>query len=90
MTPEEIRSKVDDLIKRTDTVTKKKAGFGGQLQAKKEELAALILEIRAAGIDPKNLAAERDKAQQSLEQMAADYEKELAAVELALATYEKK
>jgi uncharacterized protein YoxC len=90
MTADEIKKKIEDLQKRTDVVVKKKATFGGQLQAKKEELATLIKEIKAAGYDPKNLVSERDKAQKELETMIATYETELTQVEDALSGYEKK
>lgn len=90
MTPDEIKKKIDDLQRRTEAVATKKAAFGGQLQAKKEELASLIKEIRAAGYDPKNLVTERDKAQAELEQLISVFEKDLEKTESALASYEKK
>jgi len=90
MTPDEIKRKIDDLLKRHDTVTKKKAGLGGQLQAKKEELAQILQEAKAAGYDPKNLASERDKAQKDLESMITDFETKLVEVEGAVAAFDKK
>jgi chromosome segregation ATPase len=90
MTPDEIKKKIDDLQKRTDAVATKKAQFGGQLQAKKEELAALIKEIKAAGYDPKTLVGERDKAKAELEQMLGEYESDLTKTESAFSAYEKK
>lgn len=90
MTPDEIKKKIDDLQRRTDAVATKKANFGGQLQAKKQELADLIKEIKAAGYDPKSLVSERDKAQTELEQMISVYETDLVQVETSLASYEKK
>jgi len=89
-TPEELKRKIDDLSKRTDVVNKRKAELLGLLQAKKDELANLIREIKAAGLDPKNLSAERDKAKSELEGMISAYEKDLAATEQAFATYDKK
>ena len=89
-TPDELRNKIEDLSKRTDTVNRRKSELQGLLQAKKEELAKLLLEIKAAGVDPKNLTAERDKAKTDLESMIASYEKDLAATEAALAAYDKK
>ena len=35
MTPEDLKRKVDDLIRRTDAFNKKKASVGGQIEAKK-------------------------------------------------------
>ena len=90
MAPEELKQKVEDLIRRTDAFNKKKAGVGGQLEAKKEELAVLIKEIRAAGHDPKNLASERDKAEKDLQEMVVAYEKDLKAAEEAIAAFDKK
>lgn len=90
MTPEEIRKKIEELQTRHTAVTGKKQSLGGQLQAKKEELANLITEIRAAGYDPKQLVAERDKAQKTLEAMIQDFDKSLTEVEKALSVYEKK
>lgn len=90
MTPDDIRRKIEDLQTRHAAVTAKKNSLGGQLQAKKEELAALITEIRAAGYDPKKLVAEKDKAQQELETMIINFEKDLTEVERALSAYDKK
>jgi hypothetical protein len=89
-TPDDLKKKIEDLAKRTDVVNKRKSELVGLLQAKKDELAKLILEIKAAGLDPKNLSAEREKAKTDLETMISSYEKDLAATELALATYDKK
>ena len=89
-TPDELRKKIEDLAKRTDTVNRRKSELQGLLQAKKEELVKLLNEVKAAGVDPKNLTAERDKAKTDLESMIASYEKDLAATEQALAAYDKK
>ena len=90
MTPEELRKKIDDLTKRTEVVNTKKSNLNGKLQVKKEELAQLIVEIKAAGYDPKTLREERDKVQAQLTDMIASYETDLAAVESALAGYDTK
>jgi chromosome segregation ATPase len=90
MTPDEIKRKIEELQKRTDVVSNKKAAFGGQLKAKKDELAALIVEIKAAGLDPKSLISERDKAKAELETMIASYEAELSKSEVALSAYDNK
>lgn len=90
MTPDELRRKIDDLAKRTDTVNSKKSTLSGKLQAKKEELAQLVVEIKAAGYDPKTLREERDKVQAQLTEMITAYESDLVAVETALAGYDAK
>ena len=90
MTPEELRKKIDDLTKRTEVVNTKKSSLSGKLQAKKEELAQLILEIKEAGFDPKTLREERDKVQVQLTEMITAYETDLVAVETALSSYDVK
>lgn len=90
MSPEELRKKIDDLAKRTEVVHNKKSNLSGKLQAKKEELAQLIVEIKAAGYDPKTLREERDKVQAQLTEMISTYESDLVAVETALASYDTK
>lgn len=90
MAPDEIKRTIDDLSRRTEVVTKKKSQLEGQVQQVKEDLAALIMEIQAAGYDPKSLSAERDKAEAELLAEIEAYETKLAVVEKALAEYEKK
>jgi len=90
MAPDEIKRTIDDLSRRTEVVTKKKSQLEGQVQQVKEDLAALIMEIQAAGYDPKTLSAERDKAEAELLAEIEAYETKLAVVEKALAEYEKK
>ena len=90
MSPEDLKMKVDDMIRRTETFNKRKAGIDGQLEAKKEELAEIIKEITAAGHDPKNLVAARDQAEQDLKTMLAAYEQDLTAAEQALAVFDRK
>jgi len=90
MAPEDIRKKIDDLQTRHAALVSKKNSLGWQLQAKKDELAGLITEIRTAGYDPKKLVAEKEKAQQELETMLIDFEKHLTEVEKALSAYDKK
>jgi predicted nuclease with TOPRIM domain len=90
MTPEELRDKIGDLQKRHQAVLEKRASLGGQLEAKKQELQAIVQEIKAAGYDPKNLATEYEKAHQDVEAMALDLESKLTEVETALAAFDKK
>lgn len=90
MSPEKLREKVEELSERHTEAVRKRESLKGQLKAKKEELEALIKEIRAAGYDPKKLVEERDKKQSDLEQQIAVFEKDLTAVEQALAEYNKK
>ena len=90
MTLEQTRLKIEELQNRHSAVIAKKNSLGGQLQAKKEELAALIKEIRDAGYDPKKLVSERDKVQGELEEMIQEFDRNLTEVEKALSVYDKK
>jgi len=87
---DDIKKKIDELQRRHNAVIQKKAGLAGQLQAKKEELATIVQEIRAAGFDPKNIAKERDKARKELEEMVVKLDKELTEVEQALSMFQQK
>lgn len=89
MTPDEIKKRVDQAVQRTDAVNQAKANLAGQLQAKKDELATLVKEIRDAGYEPKNLAMARDKAQADLEAMIVEFEAKLTAAESAIAAVKK-
>jgi septal ring factor EnvC (AmiA/AmiB activator) len=86
---DEIKRKIDELQKRYNAVVQRKAGLSGQLQAKKEELARIVQEIRAAGYDPKKIAQERDNAKQDLENLIVKLEGELTEVEKALSTFQQ-
>lgn len=86
---DEIKRKIEELQKRYNAVVQKKAGLAGQLQAKKEELARIVQEIRAAGYDPKKIAQERDKAKKELEDLIVKLEGELTEVEKALSTFQQ-
>ena len=90
MSDDDIRNKIDALQKRWGVVSKKKAGLEGQLQAKREELAQIVKEIREAGFDPKNIAQDRDQAKAELEEMITKLDTELTEVETTLSTFEKK
>lgn len=87
---EQIKQRVDELTRRFNTASKRKAEYRGQLEAKKEELVALKREIEAAGFDPKNLKKERDRLETELVTLMDGFEKELAEVETALASFDKK
>lgn len=90
MDVEQIQQKIDELTRRHNAVIQKKAALTGLLQAKRDEFTALVEEIRAAGYDPKTLADARTKAQKDVESALQEFEKNLSAVEAALAAYEKK
>ena len=87
---DEVETKVKDLMTRHASVLQRKAALSGQLQAKKEELVALVAEIKAAGYDPKNLSEECKKAKADLEVAVASFETDLIGVEKALAVFDKR
>lgn len=87
---DDIKKKIEDLQRRHKVVEQKKASLTGQLQAKKEELAAVVKEIRDAGYDPKNIAQERDRAKAELEAMVDRLDRELTEVEKVLANFQNK
>ena len=52
---EALQTRLEDLTRRHKTASSKKTKLQGQLEAKRQELAALAEEIRKAGYDPKKL-----------------------------------
>ena len=89
MPDDDIKKKIEALQRRWTAASQEKAGLEGQLRAKKEELAAVVKEIREAGYDPKNIARERDQAREELEKIIAQVETELTEIETALAAFQK-
>jgi chromosome segregation ATPase len=87
-TIEQIKERVDALSQRYKKVSEKKANLSGLLQAKKEELKALVEEIQAAGLDPKKLKEHRDSLQSEVEKQLGDLETKVSAVEEALNAYD--
>lgn len=88
-TLEQIKERVDALSARYRKASEKKANLSGLLQAKKEELNALVEEIKAAGLDPKRLKEHRDELKQELEIQLDTLEAQLTTVEEALRNYDK-
>lgn len=88
-TLEQIKERVDTLNQRFKKASEKKATLSGLLQAKKEELKALVDEIQAAGFDPKNLKTRRDELQKEVENLIEDLDTKVTAVEEALNSYDK-
>lgn len=88
-TIDDIKERVEELSRRHQDVSERKAKLQGILAEKKRELLALKDEIEAAGYDPKTLKEEQAKLQSELEQLMETFDKELTQVEEALADYEK-
>lgn len=90
LAPDELERKIADLISRNQRVLKRKTELGGELKSKKEELANLVAEIKAAGYNPKTLVEDRDKTQQELEDLMISFEKGLVEAETTIEDYDKK
>jgi len=88
--PEELNEKIQDLQTRHGHLIKRKAELGGELRSKRDELAALVKEIQAAGYNPKTLVEDRNKVQQELESLIEEFEKGLVEAETNLSAYDKK
>lgn len=86
---DQLKRKVDDLLRRHTVVTKKKSELRGRLEAKKTELVELGEEIKAAGFDPRKLKEQRDEAHQELEDLVESFERDIVEVEEAIASFEK-
>lgn len=81
---EDINKKIEEIQKRWQRASEKRAGVAGQLSAKKEELSALIQQIKDAGYDPKDLPAARDALRLQLDQAIQSASENLDQVEAAL------
>jgi uncharacterized protein YoxC len=86
---EQLEEKIQVLSTRHKAVLRRKLELGGELKAKKEELAALVDEIKKAGYNPKTLIEDRDKAQEELELLLKDFEANLVGAEKTLEDFEK-
>ena len=84
---DEIQRRIEELQRRHAEVLQRRAGAAGQLQARREELAALVREIRDAGYDPTQIAQIRDQAREDLLTEIAQFERKLTEVEEALAAF---
>ena len=87
---EQIKTKLDELVKRHKAASSKKSALSGHQTGKKEELLALKKEIEYSGHDPRHLKETRDTLQEELTSMMDEFERDLAKVETALAAFEKK
>lgn len=81
---DDIQKRIEGLQRRHAEVQQRKASAAGQLQARKDELAGIVQEIRDAGYDPKQVTQIRDQVQAELLREIEKYEAALAEVESAL------
>lgn len=87
---EEIRTKVEGLLKRHKIASDKRNTYMGLLAAKREELANLKKEIEAAGLDPKRLKEKKAETQAELLRLMSTLDERLTSVEEAFASFEER
>jgi uncharacterized protein YoxC len=88
LNPEELDEKIKDLGARHRKVLTRKSELAGQLQAKKKELAELVLEIKEAGFNPKTLVEDRERLEEELTNLLVEFETQLSASEEALRQFD--
>lgn len=87
---ETLQRKVQDLVARGNKIKQQKAEIQGTLKAKKQELSSLIVEIEAAGYNPKTILEDYEKTKKDLENLVAQYSSEIEQAESSLAEYQRK
>lgn len=88
-TVEQINERVEELTRRHGVAKERRSKLAGKLDEKKAELVRLKKEIEAAGYDPKNLKAEKERLEAELQQLMDEFDRDLTQVEESLAEYEK-
>jgi len=86
---EQIRERVEELSRRHQKASERKSKMAGKLEEKKAELVQLKKEIEAAGLNPKDLKAEKARLEEEIENLIETFDKELSQVECALEEYER-
>ena len=81
---DEIKKRIEALQRRHTQAQQRKAGAAGQLQARKDELASIVQEIRDAGYDPKQITQLREQAEAELLTEIEKYEAALTEIETVL------
>lgn len=87
---EALKRKVEDLVAREKKVRQKKAEVKGTLEAKKQELQNLVIEIQEAGYNPKTIREDYEKAFKELDAMVADYSEKMTKAEEAIDEFYRK
>lgn len=90
MTLSETQQKIQELESRFAAVTKRRAEYTGELRAKQQELNTLVRDIAAAGYNVKTLKADRDRAQEDLDELMARFDRDLQEAETGLSALDKK
>lgn len=85
----QVRERVEELTRRHQAASERKSKLTGKLEEKRSELAKLVKEVEAVGLNPKELKAERARLEEELSELMDTFEKELSQVETALDEYEK-
>jgi chromosome segregation ATPase len=87
---EALETTIEDLHTRYASAVKRKAEIGGELRAKKAELAGLVKEIQDAGYNPKTLKEDRDREMTELKRKVAEFEASLSEAEEGLRAFDNK
>jgi len=87
MTTEDNKRKLDDLIRRKDTLQSKAQRAQGRLDSAKTELAAVADECRKKGVEPNQLSEAITKLQDKFDTLAADVAQRVEVAEKAIAPY---
>jgi prefoldin subunit 5 len=85
-----LKRKVDDLLAREKKVRQKKAEVKGTLEAKKQELQALVTEIQEAGYNPKTIREDYDRAIKDLDELVSEYTEKMSKAEEAIDEFYRK
>jgi uncharacterized protein YoxC len=81
---DDIQKRIEGLQRRHAEVQQRKANAAGALQARKDELAQIVQEIKEAGYDPKQITQIRDQVQADLIREVEKLEAALSEVESSL------
>lgn len=86
---DKLKERVEELTRRHKQANDRRSKLVGKLEEKRAELFKLKEEVKDAGLDPKNLKAEKQRLEEELQKLIESFEKELSVVEDALNEYEK-
>lgn len=81
---ETLREKFELLTRRYSDASEKRSRLLGKLDEKKADLTRLVEEIKAAGFNPKDLRAEKERLSSEVVELMTKFESELSNVETAL------
>jgi septal ring factor EnvC (AmiA/AmiB activator) len=90
MSLDRLEKRFEDLSQRYRRASGERTKLEAQLEIKRKELHELVVEIKAAGFEPKKLKESVDEAEKELAALMDEYEAKLKSVEEALEAYKNK